>query len=47
MVEKQVHLRLFVRITPEWKDMPRQLAELGYDPGMATENTGVEPGAKK
>lgn len=27
---KKVHLELFVRITPAWKDMPRQLAELGY-----------------
>jgi GTP-binding protein Era len=32
LVEKQVHLELFVRITDEWKDAPRKLAELGYDP---------------
>ncbi len=31
LVDKQVHLELFVRVTPSWKDMPRQLAELGYD----------------
>lgn len=31
LVQKKVHLELFVRITEEWKNMPRQLAELGYD----------------
>ncbi len=31
LVEKQVHLELFVRITDEWKNMPRMLAEMGYD----------------
>lgn len=31
LVQKKVHLELFVRITKEWKDMPRQLSELGYD----------------
>lgn len=25
-----VHLRLFVRVTERWRNMPRQLAELGY-----------------
>lgn len=27
----QIHLKLFVRVTERWKDVPRQLAELGYD----------------
>jgi GTPase len=27
----KVHLELFVRVTPQWKSMPRQLAELGYE----------------
>jgi GTP-binding protein Era len=31
LVGKQVHIELFVRLTPRWKNMPRQLAELGYD----------------
>ncbi len=34
----QVHLELFVRVTPEWRELPRQLAELGYsdaDPSRA------------
>jgi hypothetical protein len=26
-----VHLELFVRVNPRWKDVPRQLAELGYE----------------
>jgi GTP-binding protein Era len=33
LVEKKVHLELFVRVTSEWKNVPRQLAELGYEPG--------------
>jgi len=33
LVGKKVHLELFVRITSEWKNVPRQLAELGYEPG--------------
>ena len=28
---RRVYLELFVRVTPKWKQMPRQLAELGYD----------------
>jgi GTP-binding protein Era len=31
LVGRKVHLELFVRVTPRWKSMPRQLAELGYD----------------
>ncbi|NLE87971.1 MAG: GTPase Era [Myxococcales bacterium] len=34
LVDKQVHLKLFVRVTPHWKDMPRQLSEMGYDPAQ-------------
>ena len=30
LVGRKVFLGLFVRITPRWKSMPRQLAELGY-----------------
>lgn len=43
LVEKQVHLELFVRITDEWKDAPRKLAELGYDP-VSGELTPEVPG---
>jgi GTP-binding protein Era len=31
LVGRKVHIELFVRVTPRWKDVPRQLAELGYD----------------
>ena len=30
-VGKKVFLKLFVRVTPRWKSVPRQLAELGYE----------------
>ena len=32
----KVHLSLFVRVSPRWKNMPRQLAELGYVPSEPT-----------
>jgi GTP-binding protein Era len=31
LLGKKVHLELFVRVSPRWKSVPRQLAELGYD----------------
>ena len=31
LLGRRVHLELFVRVTPRWKNMPRQLAELGYE----------------
>lgn len=30
LTEQPVHLKLFVRVTERWRNMPRQLAELGY-----------------
>lgn len=30
LTEQPVHLQLFVRVTERWRNMPRQLAELGY-----------------
>jgi GTP-binding protein Era len=30
LVGHKVHLELFVRVTPRWKEVPRMLAELGY-----------------
>jgi hypothetical protein len=38
LLGKKVHIELFVRVSPRWKSMPRQLAELGYDdaPGAGT-----------
>lgn len=32
LAEQPVHLKLFVRVTERWRNMPRQLAELGYAP---------------
>jgi GTP-binding protein Era len=31
LLGRKVHLELFVRVTPQWKSMPRKLAELGYE----------------
>ncbi len=33
LLGRRVYLELFVRVTPRWKHVPRQLAELGYDVG--------------
>jgi len=30
LTEQPVHLKLFVRVTERWRNMPRQLAEFGY-----------------
>lgn len=30
LLGRRLHLELFVRVTPKWKHVPRQLAELGY-----------------
>jgi GTP-binding protein Era len=35
-VKKQVHLELFVRVSDRWKDMPRQLSDLGYEAGAGS-----------
>ena len=31
LTEQPVHLKLFVRVTERWRNVPRQLAELGYN----------------
>lgn len=33
LYDRKIFLELFVRVTPKWKHMPRQLAELGYPAG--------------
>lgn len=40
LVGQKVFLELFVRVTPSWKDMPRQLSELGYESSVATGRDG-------
>jgi GTPase Era involved in 16S rRNA processing len=32
LLGRKVKLELFVRVTPRWKETPRMLAELGYEP---------------
>jgi len=32
MLGKQVHLQLWVRVTPQWYESDAKLHELGYDP---------------
>ena len=32
LTEQPVHLKLFVRVTERWRNVPRQLAEFGYTP---------------
>jgi GTP-binding protein Era len=43
----QVHLELFVRVTPRWKNLGRQLAELGYDPPRPTTRPKLGRGAAR
>jgi len=45
----KVHLELFVRVTPQWKSMPRQLAELGYEApvGLAKTEAAKKPTRSK
>jgi GTP-binding protein Era len=44
----KVHLELFVRVTPQWKSMPRQLAELGYEAAAgAKSEASKQPRAKQ
>jgi GTP-binding protein Era len=42
LIERPVFLGLFVRVTPRWKSMPRQLAELGYGPSGRGERAEKE-----
>jgi GTP-binding protein Era len=43
LLGKQVHLELFVRVTERWKDVPRQLQELGYEGGGGRDLRSVLP----
>ncbi len=42
LLGKPVHLHLFVRVTPRWKDVPRQLKELGYEVPVTSDSEGLE-----
>lgn len=41
LAQKKVFLELFVRVTEEWKNTPRMLAELGYDSSGAARGFGT------
>ncbi len=43
LLGKRIHLELFVRVTERWKDMPRQLRELGYETGGGRDLSNVLP----
>ncbi len=45
LLDQKVHLELFVRVSARWKDVPRQLAELGYDTLMSRETDRTLPEA--
>jgi GTP-binding protein Era len=46
LIERKVHLELFVRVTPNWRDAPRMLAELGHEP-PSKEPARSRPGQKR
>jgi GTP-binding protein Era len=41
LLERKVHLELFVRVTPRWRDAPRLLAELGHEPAARESGGGT------
>ncbi len=43
----KVHLELFVRVTERWKDMPRQLQEMGYDHQQGKQLANLLPAKPK
>ncbi len=40
LIGGRVHLELFVRVTPRWRNAPRQLAEMGYDSASSDAGPG-------
>ena len=40
----RVHIELFVRVTPQWKNVPRQLSELGYEEAQSAPAAPDKPG---
>ncbi|MBK7586544.1 MAG: GTPase Era [Myxococcales bacterium] len=44
---RKLFLELFVRVTPKWKNVPRQLAELGYEPPAERRLLSALPDAPK
>jgi GTP-binding protein Era len=46
LIGRKIYLELFVRVTERWKDMTRQLSELGYDGASARDLKSVLPEIK-
>jgi GTP-binding protein Era len=46
LLEKKVHLQLFVRTTKRWKDNQTILTELGYGTSNATQPASLKPGER-
>ncbi len=50
LLGQRLHLELFVRVSPRWKNVPRQLAELGYDTpadAEADQHLPADPGRRR
>ncbi|HEV8244287.1 MAG TPA: GTPase Era [Polyangiaceae bacterium] len=47
LVGRKVYLELFVRVTPRWKNMPRQLSELGYEGSASGPAETASSGTKR
>ncbi|HVR19932.1 MAG TPA: GTPase Era, partial [Polyangiaceae bacterium] len=47
LIGHKVHLELFVRVTPNWRDAPRMLAELGQKPAPKESARTRKPSAKR
>ncbi len=43
LLGKTLHLELFVRVTERWKDVPRQLSEMGYEASGSRELSHLLP----
>jgi GTPase len=47
LLSSKVHLELFVRVTERWKDVPRQLQEMGYDHAQGKQLANLLPAKAK
>ena len=47
LLGNRVHLELFVRVTPRWRNAPRQLAEMGYETGRTDSASKIEDAPRR
>jgi GTPase len=47
LLGSKIHLELFVRVTERWKDVPRQLQEMGYDHQQGKQLVNLLPARPK